>query len=77
MSATRREEVVEFSRGKYQDRGVWDRGFLDDNDRGYEIPLARDTRLLVRWLNGRMLFVSNGVSVTYDGRDDRMTRRSG
>jgi serine/threonine-protein kinase len=74
---SRREELVEVGPREYLERSVWDQGFLDYDQSGYEIPLPEDARLLVRWFNGKILFVSkgslwNGTSGTYDGRHDRM-----
>lgn len=74
----RDEELVELSPGHYVERGVWDAGYTDHDERGYEIPLPKDARLLHRLFNGRLLFVTkgsiwNGSARTYDGRHDRLT----
>ena len=74
------EEVVEVG-GEYLERGVLDRGYLGHDARGREIPLPDDTRLVVRWLRGKVLLVAkgsmwNGDPSTYDGRHDRMTSAS-
>jgi hypothetical protein len=73
----RREEVVDLGGGDYRDRAAWDDGFLDYDAQGREIPLPDAARLVVRWFNGKMLFVTkgslwNGTSATYDGRHDAM-----
>lgn len=60
------------------ERYVWDAGhFGYDEDEG-EIPLPDEARLVVRWFNGKVLFVSkgsmwNGTPATYDGRHDSMS----
>ncbi|MDQ0465228.1 serine/threonine-protein kinase [Caulobacter ginsengisoli] len=77
-SLSRREEVVELDPGDYRDRSLWDQGFLDYDDDGREIPLPDKSRLVVRWFNGKMLFVSNGsrwngTPSTYDGRHNGMS----
>jgi len=73
-----REEVVELSPGDYVQRRVWDEGHLGYDEQGYEVPLPRSSRLVVRWMRGKMLFVCkrslwNLASETYDGRHNRMT----
>jgi serine/threonine-protein kinase len=74
----RREEVVELRPGEYVERSVWDQGFVEYDRQGREIPLPDEARLLVRWFDGKILFVTkgsmwNGTSGTYDGRHDKMT----
>ena len=74
----RREEVVELAPGDYVERSVWDEGNLGYDETGREIPLPDGARLVVRWFNGKMLFVTkgslwNGTSGTYDGRHDSMS----
>jgi serine/threonine-protein kinase len=75
---SRREEVLDLGRGEYRHRSLWDQGFLDYDEEGREVPLPDAARLMVRWFNGKMLFVSNGsrwngLSATYDGRHDGMS----
>lgn len=72
-----REELVEVEPGEYESREIWDRGFLDYDARGEEIPIPDEARLVVRWLHGKVLFVAkgslwNGDPGTYDGRHNRM-----
>lgn len=72
------EEVVELADGDYENREVWDRGFLDIDANGIAIPLPGEARLAVRWLSGKVLFVAkgslwNGDPGTYDGRHNSMT----
>ncbi len=74
----RREDVVELALGDYVQRAVWDEGNVGYDESGREIPLPDGARLVVRWFNGKMLFVSkgsmwNGTSGTYDGRHDSMS----
>lgn len=74
----RQEELLELSGGERLDRDVWDRGFLDYDDEGREIPIPDDARIVVRWFGGKFLIITkgsmwNGDSGTYDGRHDRMS----
>ncbi len=74
----RREELLELGHGDYVERAVWDQGDLGYDDEGVRIPLPEKSRLVTRWFNGQMLFVTkgglwNGTSATYDGRHDRMS----
>jgi len=71
------EELVEVAPAEYVSRDVWDRGFLDHDENGDEIPIP-DARLTVRWLKGKVLLVAkgslwNGDPATYDGRHNGMT----
>jgi hypothetical protein len=66
------EELLEVARGEYVSRDVWDRGFLGHDKNGDEIPIPRDARCTVRWLQGKVLLVAkgslwNGNPATYDG----------
>lgn len=75
--AYRQEQLVELSPAEYVDRTAWDEGSLGYDERGYTIPLPDSARLVVRWRNGKILFVTkgsiwNGMPETYDGRHDRM-----
>ena len=74
----RREEVVELAPLEYVERSVWDEGHVGYDSRGREIPLPDEARLMTRWFNGNMLFVTkgsmwNGTPATYDGRHDKMS----
>lgn len=74
----RRKEVVELTPGDYVERSVWDEGNLGYDESGREIPLPDHARLVIRWFNGKILFVTkgslwNGTSGTYDGRHDSMS----
>lgn len=71
------EELVELGRGNYVERSVWDNGFLGYDEGGREIPLPDESRLVIRWLKGKILIVAkgslwNGIPATYDGRHNAM-----
>ena len=73
-----REELLEVAPAEYVSRDVWDRGFLDRDENGDDIPIPRDARLAVRWLQGKVLLVAKGSlwnrdPATYDGRHNGMT----
>lgn len=73
----RREDVLDVY-GEYFEREYWDRCSLGQDENGDDIPLPEDARTVVRWMNGKILFVSKGslwnsIPATYDGRHDRMT----
>lgn len=77
-SRLRQEEMLELSNGQRMERYVWDRGYIDHDSDGHEIPIPGDARLVVRWLGGKFLLVTkgslwNGDSSTYDGRHDKMS----
>jgi hypothetical protein len=72
------EELFEVAPGDYRSREVWDRGFLDHDENGYETPIPDDARLAVRWFKGKVLLVAkgslwNGDPATCDGRHNKMT----
>jgi hypothetical protein len=72
------EELVELTPGQYVERGVWDDGYYGHDERGREIPLPDDSRLIVRWFSGKILFVAkgslwNGTPATYRGQHNNMT----
>ena len=72
------EQLVEVGPADYVSREVWDRGFLDHDENGNEIPIPDDARLAVRWSAGKVLLVAkgslwNGDPATYDGRHNGMT----
>lgn len=71
------EELVELRRGDYVERGVWDNGFYGHDEEGREIPLPDESRLVNRWLKGKILIVAkrslwNSTPETYDGRHNAM-----
>jgi hypothetical protein len=72
-------EILPHERGEGLDnRLIWDRGFLDHDENGDEIPIPRHARLTVRWLQGKVLLVAKGSlwnsdPATYDGRHNGMT----
>lgn len=73
----RREEVVEVAPREYIERAAWDEGRLGFDENGREVPLPAAARLVVRWFDGQVLFVTkgslwNGSPATYDGRHDAM-----
>lgn len=73
-----REDVFEFPPGNYQSRDVWERGYLTHDERGHEVPLPKEGKIVTRWLGGKILFVSKGSiwnsnAGTYDGRHNKMT----
>lgn len=69
----RSEELVELAAGEYYPRSVWDEGQTPD---GRDLP--DDTKLVIRLLGGKAMFVTkgslwNGSPATYDGRHAKMT----
>jgi hypothetical protein len=77
-SSDHKEEVVEYPRGTYLNRDLWERGYLRHDENGREIPLPPESRLVTRWLDGKILIVAkgslwNGDAGTYDGRHNAMT----
>lgn len=67
------EEYVEGGDGELYERSTWDGGVTPDGD-----PLPDGSRLVVRFMRGKVLFVSkgsiwNGWSATYDGRHSNMS----
>lgn len=72
------EELLEVAPGEYEDRGLWDRGFLGYDEGGRGIPMPDDARIVVRWLRGKILFVAkgslwNGSPRTYGGEHDKFS----
>lgn len=72
------EELLELSPGEYEDRSLWDRGFLDYDEDGREVPMPDEARIVVRFFRGSILFVAkgslwNGSPRTYDGEHDRLS----
>lgn len=72
------EELLEVAPGEYEDRGLWDRGFLGYDEGGREIPMPDEARIVVRWLRGKILFVAkgslwNGSPRTYGGEHDKFS----
>lgn len=71
------ERLLELTQGEYVDQCVWEQGYSDHDENGYEIPLPSNSRLATRWLKGKILIVAkgslwNGTSATYDGRHTEM-----
>ena len=63
---------------EYYDHELWDRGYMNYDESGREIPLPEDAHVVVRLLRGKILIVAktslwNSESATYDGRHDTMT----
>jgi hypothetical protein len=72
------EEVAELTPCNYVERGVLDQGFLGYDENGREIPIPEGRRVVMRWLNGKILLVAkrslwNGTKETYDGRHNKMS----
>lgn len=72
------EELLELSPGEYEERSLWERGFLGYDEGGREIPMPDEARIVVRWLRGKILFVAkgslwNGSPHTYDGEHDKLS----
>lgn len=66
------EEVLELGPGRYEDRSLWDRGFLGYDSGGREQPMPDEARIVVRFFRGSILFVAkgslwNGSPRTYGG----------
>jgi hypothetical protein len=71
------EEVVELEPFRYVDRSGWDEGRLGYDENGDEIPLPKNARLLMRYLQGSFVIFPkasryNMTSSTYDARHDKM-----
>lgn len=67
------EEYVETGDGELYERSAWDDGTTPDGE-----PLPSDAKLVVRFLRGKVMFVTkgsiwNGSPATYDGRHANMT----
>lgn len=72
------EELLDLGDGEYVERSVWDQGYHGHDERGYELPLPKSARLVIRWFGGKILFVAkgtlwNGSTRTYDGVHNRLT----
>ena len=70
--------MLELAPSEYVERYVWDQGHLGYDESSREIPLPDDARLMTRWFDGKILFVTkgsmwNGTPATYDGRHDTMS----
>lgn len=64
--------------GEYLDYDVWNRGFLEHDENGHEVPIPRNARIVNRFFRGKVVIVAkhsiwNGTPDTYDGRHDKMT----
>ena len=72
------EEVLELPDGEYLNRSHLDQGSLGYDESDRDIPIPDPHRLVVRILDGKLLFVAkrslwNTVSQTYDGRHNTMS----
>ncbi len=71
------EQLVEVD-DEYFDYSMWGEGHMGHDEYGDEIPFPESTRIISRWLRGRILFVCkgslwNGAPATYDGRHNQMS----
>lgn len=72
------EEVTELEPGYYVERSVWDRGYVNYDEYGREVPLPRGARPVFRYFDGAFVIfakgsIYNAVSSTYDARHNKMT----
>ncbi len=72
------EELTETTRGNYVDRSWWDAGFFGHDEQGSELPLPKESRVIIRWFSGSLVIFAKGstynaVSETYDGRHSKMS----
>lgn len=77
-TAVQSQELVEIPGRGYRSREVWDRGYLGHDDDGREIPLPAGSRLVARWLGGKILLVAKGsiwnsIPGTYDARHNTLS----
>jgi hypothetical protein len=73
-----KEPALEYPLGTYRNIEFWERGYLNYDSNGREIPLPVDSRGVTRWLGGKILIVSkgslwNGTPATYRGQHNKMT----
>lgn len=72
------EELVRLPHGELISRSYWDAGYYGHDENGYERPLPRDTKLVMRELDegAFVIFgkfsIYNQTSGTYDGRHNKM-----
>lgn len=67
------EELVDMGSGRYLEREVWDRGYVDH----YDDPLPRHARRVHRLLRGNVMIackagIWNGISGTYMGQHNEL-----
>ncbi len=73
-----RDFLLELAPGELVDRDVWERGYIEIDGDGREVPIPLGARQVTRFLGGKVLIVSkrslwNSIAATYDGRHDGMT----
>lgn len=72
------QEYGELPDGRTFDRSAWDAGYLDHDVNGLGTPVPDNARLVVRWLNGKILVVAkgsmwNGTPATYNGNHNDLS----
>ncbi|ADV96189.1 MULTISPECIES: hypothetical protein [Bacillus] len=73
------EEVLELTSGEYEDRSLWEEGFLGYDEDGREIKMPDTARIVTRMINGGSFVIFpkyslyNRNSATYDGRHNKVT----
>ncbi|MCY9198918.1 serine/threonine protein kinase [Bacillus atrophaeus] len=73
------EEVLELTPGEYEDRGLWDNGFLGYDEDGRELRFPDTARIVTRMFNGGAYVIFpkyslyNENSGTYDGRHNKFS----
>jgi len=71
------QEMVELGRGDYEDRSIWDQGFISEDEDGTREPLPDTARLVIRWLRGRIMIVCKAsrwnADRSLDGRHNALT----
>jgi hypothetical protein len=72
------EELLDVPGQGYMERYIWDQGYLNHDERGHEIPIPQDAKLISRWLEGKILIVAkgsiwNGTPAKYNGEHNRMS----
>jgi len=77
-TATEGERIVEIAPGKYTDQAAWAEGMIGFDEQGVGIPLPEQSRLVTRWLKGKILIVCkasvwNDIDAASDGRHEAMT----
>ncbi|MCG6142763.1 hypothetical protein [Leptospira mtsangambouensis] len=73
-----REELAEYAPLKYSNRSIIDQGYLKINENGEEIPLPEYTRIVIRYFEGKFLFVTKGSPFNsspdaYDGIHNKIS----
>ncbi|MGF7036399.1 serine/threonine-protein kinase [Paenibacillus mucilaginosus] len=72
------EEVCELSPGQYVDRSIWDHGYYGLDENGYDKPLPKEARPVIREFNGAFVVFGkysyyNRLNGTYDGIHNKMS----